>query len=133
MSVDNAAFPSVTNTASVAGGNFDNVAANSSDGDPTTVNGADLSTSTKTVSDLNGGDAEPGDTLRYTITLTNTSAVAATAPSPSDVRRAWTPRRGSAIVTGSSAGSTASNSAWRRCETGCGDPRPNRPADEPGR
>ncbi len=28
-----------------------------------------LSTSTKTVLDLNGGEAAPGDTLRYTITL----------------------------------------------------------------
>jgi hypothetical protein len=28
----------------------------------------DLSTSTKTVVDLNGGDAEPGDVLRYTVT-----------------------------------------------------------------
>ncbi|MCK5799545.1 MAG: DUF11 domain-containing protein, partial [Deltaproteobacteria bacterium] len=33
---------------------------------------ADLSTSTKTVTDDNGGDVEPGDTLRYTITLKNT-------------------------------------------------------------
>ncbi|MCK5916513.1 MAG: DUF11 domain-containing protein, partial [Deltaproteobacteria bacterium] len=34
----------------------------------------DLSTSTKTVVDLNGGDVEPGDTLRYTITLNETGA-----------------------------------------------------------
>ncbi len=31
-----------------------------------------LSTSTKTVSDLNGGTVEPGDTLEYTITMINT-------------------------------------------------------------
>lgn len=33
----------------------------------------DLSTSSKTVVDLNGGDAEPGDILRYTITLNETA------------------------------------------------------------
>ncbi|MCC5887121.1 MAG: DUF11 domain-containing protein [Gammaproteobacteria bacterium] len=32
-----------------------------------------LSGSTKTVQDLNGGDAEPGDSLRYTITLTESA------------------------------------------------------------
>ncbi|TLM66813.1 MAG: DUF11 domain-containing protein [Deltaproteobacteria bacterium] len=34
---------------------------------------SDLSTSTKTVVDLNGGEADPGDVLRYTITLRETS------------------------------------------------------------
>ena len=34
--------------------------------------GSDLSTSTKTVVDLNGGDVEAGDTLEYTITLVET-------------------------------------------------------------
>ena len=37
----------------------------------TVTGGPDLSTSTKGVVDLNGGDIEPGDTLRYTIVLTN--------------------------------------------------------------
>lgn len=40
--------------------------------DVDSINGAvfsDLSTSTKDVVDLNGGEADPGDTLRYTITL----------------------------------------------------------------
>lgn len=37
-----------------------------------------LSGSTKTVQDLNGGDAEPGDTLRYTITLTESAGNPAT-------------------------------------------------------
>jgi uncharacterized repeat protein (TIGR01451 family) len=37
----------------------------------------DLSTSTKSVTDLNGGDVESGDTLRYTITLVETLGKAA--------------------------------------------------------
>lgn len=36
-----------------------------------------LNGSTKTVQDLNGGDAEPGDSLRYTITLTESAGNAA--------------------------------------------------------
>jgi hypothetical protein len=32
-----------------------------------------LSTSTKSVVDMNGGEASPGDTLRYTITLTESA------------------------------------------------------------
>jgi uncharacterized repeat protein (TIGR01451 family)/fimbrial isopeptide formation D2 family protein len=39
---------------------------------------SDLSTSTKTVSDLNGGTVDPGDVLQYTITLTETNGVTAT-------------------------------------------------------
>lgn len=38
----------------------------------------DLSTSTKTVSDLNGGQVAPGDTLRYTVTISNAGGVDAT-------------------------------------------------------
>ena len=38
---------------------------------------AELGTSTKRVVDTNGGDAEPGDTLRYSITLTDTAGVTA--------------------------------------------------------
>ncbi len=43
----------------------------------TTVQGGpDLSTSVLTVVDVNGGDLEPGDTLAYTLTLTNTGKIA---------------------------------------------------------
>ncbi|HET7299472.1 MAG TPA: CshA/CshB family fibrillar adhesin-related protein [Oleiagrimonas sp.] len=51
--------------------------ATSTDGDATTILHPDLSTSTKTVVDVNGGDAEPGDTLEYTITLKETGGMAA--------------------------------------------------------
>ena len=44
----------------------------------------DLSTSTKTVVDLNGGDADPGDTLRYTITLIESGGATATNISVTD-------------------------------------------------
>ncbi len=43
-----------------------------------------LSTSTKTVSDINGGDTVAGDTLQYTITLTETNNIAAGSVSVSD-------------------------------------------------
>lgn len=43
-----------------------------------------LSTSTKTGSDLNGGAAEPGDTLRYTVTVINSGYAAATGISLTD-------------------------------------------------
>ncbi|RLB78361.1 MAG: hypothetical protein DRH06_01870, partial [Deltaproteobacteria bacterium] len=49
--------------------------------DPTGVTtnspSSDLSTSSKSVEDVNGGDVEPGDTLRYTITLNEIKGVAA--------------------------------------------------------
>lgn len=77
VSVDAAAFPAVTNTAEVTTPSDDPDASNNVASDPTTVLGPDLSTSTKTVQDLNGGDAEPGDTLRYTITIAESAGVAA--------------------------------------------------------
>ena len=64
-----------------AGTKFSNVAtlAPTDGGAPTLVQtgtftvtgGPNLSTSLKAVQDLNGGDVEPGDTLRYSIVLTN--------------------------------------------------------------
>jgi len=79
-----AAQPSVTNTATVAGTMFDNQAGNNSSSDLTLVPQPDLSTSTKTVVDLNGGDADPGDTLRYTITLIESGGAAASNISVTD-------------------------------------------------
>ncbi len=45
---------------------------------------SDLSTSTKTVVDQNGGEADPNDVLRYTITLTETAGNAVTGASVTD-------------------------------------------------
>ncbi len=65
-----AGAPSVTNTATVSSASLDVNAANNTASDPTNIRLTNLSTSTKAVVDLNGGDANPGDTLRYTVTLT---------------------------------------------------------------
>lgn len=67
------AAPSVTNTATVSSASLDVNAANNTATDPTNVRLPSLATSTKTLVDLNGGDANPGDTLRYTITLTESA------------------------------------------------------------
>ena len=58
--------------------------ATSSTGDPTVVLRPNLSTSTKSVLDTNGGDALPGDFLRYTITLVESGNVAANNVTVSD-------------------------------------------------
>jgi uncharacterized repeat protein (TIGR01451 family) len=75
VAVGGGAAPAVDNTASVASASVDGNPANNTAIDPTTVISSDLSTSTKSVIDLNGGDADPGDTLRYTITLTESAGV----------------------------------------------------------
>ncbi len=64
-----------------AGSTFANVATLSPSDSPavvvqtptqTVTGGPDLTTSQKTVVDVNGGDLEPGDTLQYTLTFKNT-------------------------------------------------------------
>ena len=67
----------VSNTATVAGTLFDNLSGNDSSTVNTTIRTPNLGTSTKTVLDLNGGDVAPGDTLRYTITLNESSGLPA--------------------------------------------------------
>ena len=78
VGVGAAAAPSVVNTASVGSASVDANAANDSSADTTTVLASDLSTSTKSVVDVNGGDADPGDVLRYTISIEESAGVAAT-------------------------------------------------------
>jgi uncharacterized repeat protein (TIGR01451 family) len=79
-----AALPSVTNTATVTSLSHDINAANNTASDVTVVLGPNLSTSTKSVVDLNGGEPNPGDTLRYTVTLVETAGIAATGVSIGD-------------------------------------------------
>ena len=79
-----AAFPSVVNTATVSSPSFDSTPGNDSASVTSAVLQPDLSTSTKTVLDLNGGEADPGDVLRYTITLIETGGAAASAASVVD-------------------------------------------------
>jgi uncharacterized repeat protein (TIGR01451 family) len=63
------AAATVNLTATVSSLSFDSTPANNTATDPANIVFPNLSTSTKTVQDLNGGEADPGDTLRYTITL----------------------------------------------------------------
>jgi uncharacterized repeat protein (TIGR01451 family) len=73
-----------TNSVTVSTPSFDSNTANNTATDATAVAFPNLSTSTKTVQDLNGGDAAPGDTLRYTITLTESGARNATGVTVTD-------------------------------------------------
>ncbi len=73
VNVLEAANPSVTNTVTVSTTSYELVTANNTVTDVTATLDPSLSTSTKTVVDLNGGEASPGDTLRYTITLTESA------------------------------------------------------------
>jgi uncharacterized repeat protein (TIGR01451 family) len=84
VAVGAAAIPAVTNNVQVTSASVDLVAGNNSAADPTVVAGSDLSTSTKSVVDLDGGEADAGDTLRYTITLRETAGIAAPAVSVID-------------------------------------------------
>jgi uncharacterized repeat protein (TIGR01451 family)/fimbrial isopeptide formation D2 family protein len=84
VNASGAAVPSVTNTAIVTSASFDIDAANNTAADPTVVVGPNLSTSTKTVLDPNGGEPDPLDTIRYTITLVETAGIAATGVSVVD-------------------------------------------------
>ncbi|MCP3955284.1 MAG: isopeptide-forming domain-containing fimbrial protein, partial [Desulfobacterales bacterium] len=69
------------NIVTVGGNNFSDV---SSGATASVIVGSDLSTSTKGVVDVNGGDAEPGDILRYTLTLIETAGHDAASVSVSD-------------------------------------------------
>ena len=71
VAVSSSASNPTSDTATVAVDSsiFDNVSSNNSSTDSATVLMPNLSTSTKDVVDVNGGDASPGDVLKYTITL----------------------------------------------------------------
>ncbi len=78
--VDPAYTHLITNTATVTVGPTGNRKSNSASDSDNLVAAvySDLSTSTKTVLDQNGGEADPGDVLRYTITLQETAGLIAT-------------------------------------------------------
>lgn len=85
VAVDGGAAATVDNTATVSHPMFDGTGGNNTSTDTVTVRRANLSTSTKSVLDVNGGSAEAGDVLRYTITLTETGGqIAATGVSVID-------------------------------------------------
>jgi trimeric autotransporter adhesin len=73
VNVLESAAASVTNSVAVSTPSYELVTSNNSATDVTATLDPNLSTSTKTVQDVNGGEASPGDTLRYTITLTESA------------------------------------------------------------
>ena len=84
VAVGGAAVPSVVNSAQVSSLSVDLNPANNTATDTAVAVGPDLSTSTKTVVDPNGGEPAAGDTLRYTITLRESGGVPAAGVSVSD-------------------------------------------------
>jgi len=74
VNVLEAAAANVTNSVTVSSTpSFDLDTGNNTDTDATVTIDPNISTSTKTVVDVNGGEASPGDTLRYTVTLTESA------------------------------------------------------------
>lgn len=67
---------SLTVSASVTGSLFDNIQANNNLNKVITLNKATFETSLKSVEDLNGGTVNPGDTLRYTLSIKESSGIA---------------------------------------------------------
>lgn len=77
-SVSNAVSAPVTNSASVTSASFDpDTSNNTASHTASTVVDPDLSSSAKSVQDLNGGALLVGDTVRYRIVLTETAGAAA--------------------------------------------------------
>ncbi|HEY6125898.1 MAG TPA: DUF11 domain-containing protein, partial [Steroidobacteraceae bacterium] len=66
VNVAESAAASVTNSVTVSTPSYELVTANNTATDVTATLDPSVATSTKTVVDLNGGEASPGDTLRYT-------------------------------------------------------------------
>jgi trimeric autotransporter adhesin len=73
VNVLEAAAASVVNTVVVSTTSYELITPNNTATDTTATLDPNLSTSTKTFVDLNGGEAAPGDTLRYTVTLTESA------------------------------------------------------------
>ena len=73
VNVAQAAAASVTNSVTVSTPSYELVTSNNTATDVTATIDPNISTSTKSVLDINGGEVSPGDTLRYTITLIETA------------------------------------------------------------
>jgi uncharacterized repeat protein (TIGR01451 family)/fimbrial isopeptide formation D2 family protein len=86
VAVDGTAAASTQNTATVTHPMFDGTGGNSTATDTVAVKRSNLSTSSKSVVDVNGGTVQAGDVLQYTITLANTgdAGVSATGVSVTD-------------------------------------------------
>jgi trimeric autotransporter adhesin len=84
VNVLQAAAASVTNTVTVSSPSFDANPANNTATDVTATLDPALTNSTKTVVDINGGEASPGDTLRYTVTFIESAGAQAVNVSMTD-------------------------------------------------
>ncbi|MEM7077187.1 MAG: hypothetical protein AAF513_01040 [Pseudomonadota bacterium] len=84
VSIDPLASGTINNTANVTSTTFDFNSGNDSDTLAIDVLSPNLSTSTKTVLDLNGGAPQPGDRVRYTITINESGSAALTGISVTD-------------------------------------------------
>ena len=73
VNVLEAAAPTVSNPVVVSTPSFEFDPTNNTVSDSTITVDPSLATSSKTVLDVNGGEASPGDTLRYTVTLTESA------------------------------------------------------------
>jgi trimeric autotransporter adhesin len=85
VNVLESAAPSVVNNVVVSTPSYELITPNNTANDTTATLDPNLSTSTKSFVDLNGGEAAPGDTLRYTVTLTESAGGQAVNVSMTDV------------------------------------------------
>lgn len=88
VSVAGSTGGSVDNTASVGNSSVDGGAMATGNTDTATILHPDLSTSTKGVVDLNGGDIQAGDILQYTINLVESAGAAASNVRVTDILQA---------------------------------------------
>jgi uncharacterized repeat protein (TIGR01451 family) len=75
---------SVNLTGTITGVLFDNILSNNTSLASYIISGPDVTTSTKEVIDINGGNVEAGDTLRYTITIQESAGYAVNSLSLTD-------------------------------------------------
>ena len=85
VDVSVAAPTTLDNTASVAGADFDPFPLNNTDIDSTVIVFPDISTSSKTVAPVSGYPVTAGDTLRYTVTVTESSGGTISGVSVTDI------------------------------------------------
>lgn len=75
---------SINLVATVIGIKFDNILSNNTRSQTYAITSSDLTTSTKIVSDINGGNVQPGDTLRYQIDIIESQGIPASSISVND-------------------------------------------------
>lgn len=74
---DSSTSNSINIVPTVTGIEFDNILSNNTNSKTYSVISADFTSSIKTVTDLNGGNVKPGDTLRYQIDLIESNGISA--------------------------------------------------------